>query len=493
MSLINPGIFRQYDIRGVFGRDLTIEVAESIGNAYGIYLQTKVPAKPLRVTIGRDVRLSSNPLEDGLIRGVISTGVDVVDIGECTTPIQYFSLYHLNPDGGIMITGSHNPPEFNGFKISIGKETIYGEEIQEIRRIVEGVRGQPARRPPAGEAGRGWRSEVRGNIEQYEIILAYFNYLVAQFSDSIRKPIKVVVDAGNGTAGLVAPGVLRQLGCEVVELYCEPDGRFHHHHPDPTIPENLEDLIGVVKREKADLGVAYDGDADRIGVVDETGHIIWGDQLMVIFARDILEGQGARGKGQGLGRPTFVGEVKCSQVMYDEIKRLGGNAIMWKTGHSLIKKKMKEEGAILAGEMSGHIFFADRYFGYDDAIYATCRLVEILSKKRQGDRTTPFSSLLAGLPKTCTTPEIRIDCPDEEKFKVVERLGEWIEREREWVRVRDIIRIDGLRLIFENGWALVRASNTQPVLVLRFEATTEEGLKGIKGFVEEGLKTVISS
>ncbi|MBI5286272.1 MAG: phosphomannomutase/phosphoglucomutase [Deltaproteobacteria bacterium] len=478
-------IFRQYDIRGIFGKDLTIEVAEAIGRAYGFYLQ-KADA---RVSVGRDVRLSSGPLRDALVQGITSTGVNVVDIGHCPTPLQYFSLYHLDVDGGIMITGSHNPPEFNGFKISVGKETIYGEEIQGIRKIVA--------------SGQWPVVSKKGKIEYYDIIPVYIDYLKRQFQDSIKNPVKLAIDAGNGTAGLVAPELLRVIGCEVVELYCEPDGRFPHHHPDPTIIENLKDLIEVVKKERADFGVAYDGDGDRIGVVDEDGNIIWGDQLMIIFARDILEGQRVKGTGvpftvkgqKGLQLTThnsqlvFVGEVKCSQLMYDEIRRLGGNAIMWKTGHSLIKKKMKETGALLAGEMSGHIFFADRYFGYDDATYATCRLVEILSKQRLRDSGIRFSSLLSGLPKTYTTPEIRVDCPDEKKFGVVDRLSGLIGKDD---MVRDIIRIDGLRLIFDGGWALIRASNTQPVLVLRFEATSEERLREIKGFLEERLRTVVS-
>ena len=474
ITTVNPETFPQYHIRGVFNKDLTAEAARAVGMAYGIYLNSKLKTQgsKLKVNVGRDVRLSSNILRDALIEGIISTGVDVVDIDECPTPLQYFSIFHLSLDGGIMITGSHNPPEFNGFKITIGKETIYGQEIQEIRKIIEG------RCQWSGGMGRG-------KIEYYDIIPAYIDFLKKQFKGSIKTPIKLVVDAGNGIAGPVAPKLLRELGCDVTELFCEPDGNFPNHHPDPTIPENLKDLIEAVKNQKADFGIAYDGDADRIGVVDENGAIIWGDQLMIIFARDLL--------GQAAGKKsTFIGDVKCSQVMYDEIERLGCNAIMWKTGHSLIKSKMKETGAIFAGEMSGHIFFADRYFGYDDAIYASCRLAEIFSKHRLKEPAVRFSSLLSGLPKTCTTPEIRIDCPDDKKFGVIDRLSETIsQKQRGLPAVRDIIRIDGLRLVFDYGWALIRASNTQPVLVLRFEATTEKGLTEIKKFVEDILKTVI--
>src|SRR3989304_5067627 len=372
---VNSGIFRQYDIRGIFNKDLTTEIARAIGAAYGVHLlkearSKKQEARRFKISVGRDVRLSCVALSDALIKGILSTGIDVIDIGECPTPLQYFSMFHLNLDGGIMITGSHNPPEFNGFKISVGKETIYGESIQEIRRIIEASGEWPV------------ASGQRGKIEHYDIISVYIDYIKRQFNGiSDRPAIKVVIDAGNGIGGVVAPKLLRELGCDVIELFCEPDGRFPNHHPDPTLPENLKELIRVVKEKKADMGIAYDGDADRIGVVDENGSIIWGDQLMIIFARDMLENSNVK-KGTVPKSATFVGEVKCSQIMYDEIQRLGGNAIMWKKGHSLIKSKMKETGAVLAGEMSGHIFFADRYFGYDDAIYASCRLIEILAKCR---------------------------------------------------------------------------------------------------------------
>ena len=495
---VSPGIFRQYDIRGIFNKDLTTEIAMAIGAAYGVYLLKEArckmqEARRFKVSVGRDVRLSSVALSDALIKGILSTGIDVIDIGECPTPLQYFSMFHLNLDGGIMITGSHNPPEFNGFKISIGRDTIYGESIQEIRRIIE--------------QGSGVRGQGSGKIEHYDIISAYMDYIKRQFNGiSDRPAIKVVIDAGNGIGGVVAPKLLRELGCDVIELFCEPDGNFPNHHPDPTIPDNLKDLIATVKGQKADMGIAYDGDADRLGVVDENGSIIWGDQLMIIFARDVLS-QRLEVRGQRSGEvkkgtvpdlrtkrsevvesglspksATFVGEVKCSQIMYDEIQRLGGNAIMWKTGHSLIKSKMKETGAILAGEMSGHIFFADRYFGYDDAIYASCRLIEILARRRAERPDTTVSSLLANIPKMYSTPEIRVDCPDEKKFKVVERLcGIFDElKKNPELGIVDIITIDGLRIVFKDGWALVRASNTQPALVTRYEAVTEKRLQEIR-------------
>jgi len=342
------------------------------------------------LVVGRDGRLSSKSFEDALIEGLISTGCHVVDIGLCPTPVYYFSIFHLDKDGGMTITGSHNPPEFNGFKVSVGKSTIFGEEIQNLRRLIE-----------KGEFVKG-----KGYLSNEEIIRPYQDYIKKNIH--IEKRMKVVIDAGNGTAGIVAGPLLRDLGCEVEELYCEVDGRFPNHFPDPTIPGNLRDLIDRVKKTQADAGIGYDGDADRIGVVDDQGNIIWGDQLMILFSREILKyKEGA----------VFVAEVKCSQNLFNDIEKHGGKAIMWRTGHSLIEEKMREEKAALGGEMSGHIFFADRYFGYDDAIYASCRLIELLSKT---DRK--LSTLLSDVPKTFITPEIRVDCADEIKFKVVEKV-----------------------------------------------------------------------
>ncbi len=470
MDRISDNIFRQYDVRGRYGEDLTPEVANAIARAYAVFNRKRTGAERPKVTVGRDVRLSSGELRDALIEGLTSSGVDCIDLGECPTPLQYFSMHILEVHGGIMITGSHNPPEYNGFKISVGKETIHGEEIQELKDIVK-----------SGLPGGSKENHRPGKVEDFDIISRYIDFHAERFDIAMERPIKVVVDAGNGTAGPVAPPLLRRIGCEVVELFCDPDGRFPNHHPDPTVTGNLTSLIERVKTEGADFGVAYDGDADRIGVVDERGEIVWGDQLMVIFARDIVKtNPGA----------TIVGEVKCSQVMYDEIERIGGRAVMWKTGHSLIKSRMKELGAAMAGEMSGHIFFADRYFGFDDAIYATLRLVEILARKRASSSRTTFSSLLAGLPSTIVTPEIRIDCPDEKKFEIIERLREVVDEEREKRGIKKIVTIDGLRIIFEGGWALVRASNTQPVLVLRFEAENNELLDGYRDFIREKLHEV---
>jgi phosphomannomutase/phosphoglucomutase len=394
-------------------------------------------------------------------------GINVYDIGLCPTPLQYFSIHHLDLDGGIMVTGSHNPPEYNGFKLSIGKETIFGEEIQKIRGILR---------------NRSWKeSPVLGHIENYNIIPAYHDLMVERFSylsgQEYRKT-KVVVDAGNGTAGIVAPAVLEAMGCEVIPLYCEPDGSFPNHHPDPTVVENIKDLVRITKEQEADIGVGYDGDADRIGVIDRSGNIIWGDQLMIILSRDILK----RVPGA-----VIIGDVKCSQLVFDDIERHGGRAIMWKTGHSLVKDKMREEGAVLAGEFSGHIFIADGYYGYDDALYTTFRLIEIMKKTGLG-----LHELLADIPNMYYTPEIRVDCPDEEKKVRVESL---VKRCKDYslsgsgpLQIKKIYDIDGARVVFEKGWGLVRSSNTQPVIVMRFEAEDEQSLNTYKSFLENELQ-----
>ena len=449
---INPQIFREYDIRGVVNKDLTPDIVRKIGQGFGT-LMTRSGRRDL--VVGRDGRLSSKDFAEALIEGLISTGCNVVDIGLCPTPVYYFSIFHLDKDGGMMVTGSHNPPEFNGFKVSVGKSTIFGKEIQNLRELIE----------------KGKFVTGKGDVSEMEIVQPYQDYIRKNIHAG--KGMRVVIDAGNGTAGVVAGPLLRDLGCEVEELYCEVDGRFPNHFPDPTIPGNLKDLIERVKKTRADVGMGYDGDGDRIGVVDEQGNIIWGDQLMILFSREILK----RKKGS-----AFVAEVKCSQNLFDDIEKHGGKATMWKTGHSLIKERMKEEKAVLGGEMSGHIFFADRYFGYDDAIYASCRLIELLSGKDQ-----KLSQLLNDVPKTFITPEIRVDCPDEIKFKVVEKVKEMLSKDN------PIIDVDGVRVKFEDGWGLVRPSNTQPVLVLRFEALTEKRLQEIRKLVEDRVNVAVST
>lgn len=464
---IRNEIFRQYDIRGIVGKDLDRDIAFKIGYAFSIYLR-RINPEAKKVSVGRDVRLSSDELAGGIIDGIVSSGVDVYDIGVCPTPLQYFSLYHLNLNGGIMVTGSHNPPEYNGFKLSAGKETIHGEAIQEIRTIM--AHGQ----------GRG---QGQGRIHHYAIIPEYRQYMVREFSYLAGpefKRIKVVVDAGNGTAGPIVPELLGQLGCDVVPLFCEPDGLFPNHHPDPTVIAYIQDLIRTTKEAGADFGVGYDGDADRIGVVDRDGNVVWGDQLMIVLSRDLLN-----------DRPgsKIIGDVKCSQVMFDDIERHGGAPIMWKTGHSLIKQKMRDEKAPLAGEFSGHIFIGDRYFGYDDAIYTTLRLVEIM--KRSG---RDIRSLLSDIPRMFFTPEIRLDCPEEMKKKVVEQVVKKFLAYRDIgaspFPIRDIDTIDGVRVVFEKGWGLARVSNTQPVIVMRFEATDEKSLNEYRQFFEREVEAI---
>ncbi len=456
------GLFREYDLRGIVGQDLTEDMAEQVGRAYCTHVKDR---QVNTVSVGRDGRLSSPMLHRGLVRGLLAGGLNVIDIGICPSPLVYFSLFQLPVDGGIMITGSHNAAEYNGFKICVGKEAIHGEEIQALREVVE-------RRSYVSGAGR---------LSEHPIIPDYLAYLKRSFAGVKAGHLHVVIDCGNGVAALVAKEALELLGCTVTGLYCELDGRFPHHHPDPTVLENLSDVRQAVKDQKADVGIAYDGDADRIGAVDEQSEVLWGDRLMVVYARDILAAKPGS---------AIISEVKASQSLYDDIAAHGGRPIMWKTGHSLIKAKMKEESAVLAGEMSGHMFFADRYFGYDDAIYASCRLIEILAKRRQ-----PLSALVADLPETVVTPEIRVDMPDAVKFEVVQGIRARFERYLaakqglgpSKLLLRDVVTIDGVRAVFEQGWGLIRASNTQPALVLRFEAVSAEQMALIRGLIEAEL------
>lgn len=447
---INTRIFREYDVRGIVGRDLTPEVVELLGRGYGTYLRRQGGQ---RISLGYDARLSSPTFCEALTRGIISTGVDVVQIGLVATPMLYFSLFYLPVDGGVMITGSHNPPEFNGFKLGVGKTTIYGEQIQELLHIIQ-----------AGEFVEG-----HGQVTQQDIGEAYKAEVVRRVG-RLARPLKVVADAGNGAGGPYGPDMLRRIGTEVIELFCEVDGHFPHHHPDPTLPEALEKLIETVRATGADLGIGWDGDADRIGVVDAEGRIIWGDQLMMLFSREVLAKQP--------GAPIIF-EVKCSQGLVEEIERLGGQPVMYKTGHSLIKNKMKELHAPLAGEMSGHLFFADEYFGYDDALYAACRFARLVATQDK-----PLTALVDELPRYVSTPETRVDCPDERKFAIVAEMAAYF-RER-----YPVMDIDGVRILFGDGWGLLRASNTQPVLVLRFEARTPERLHEIKTIVLAKLQEI---
>jgi phosphomannomutase/phosphoglucomutase len=441
--VLKPTIFREYDIRGVADAELLSADVEILGQAFGTYLARHGGRS---INLCRDTRLSSPRLRDALLRGLVAAGCRVTDLGVAPTPVLYYSVFHLRADGGVMITGSHNPPEFNGFKVVCGTSTIHGEAIQEIRRMIE-----------TGDLDRG-----DGSHRTADVVTPYIDEISSQFHFPRR--IRVVVDAGNGTGGPVMGPILHRLNVDSTDLFFEMDGHFPNHHPDPTVPKNLEALIAKVRETGADLGIAFDGDTDRIGAVDEKGSVIYGDQLMIIYGREIL----TRKPGA-----TFIGEVKCSQLMYDDLAARGGNPIMWKTGHSLIKAKMQETHAELAGEMSGHMFFADRYYGFDDAIYAACRLMEIVA-----DSGLPLSAQLADLPQTVTTPEIRFDCPDELKFAVVRHATEELRARHK------VLDVDGARVLFARGWGLVRASNTQPVLVMRFEAETEDLLHEYRREVE---------
>ncbi len=445
---MDPKIFREYDIRGIAEEDFTGDEVRLLGRAVGTYLQNH---GQYSAAVGHDCRLTSDDYSRQIIQGLLDSGCDVTDIGVCPTPVFYFAINHLSTGGGVMVTASHNPPEYNGFKLCLGLDSIFGHEIQKIKEIIDNQ---------AFKEGNGVASRA-------DAVTPYKAFIKDNIN--LSNPLKVGVDAGNGTAGVVAVPLLRSLDCEVHDLYCDMDGRFPNHEADPTVLANMTDLIALVKEKGLDLGIGYDGDGDRIGVVDETGKIVYGDKLIILFAREIL----SRKPGA-----TFISEVKCSKVMYDDIEKHGGRAIMWKTGHSLIKTKMKQEKAELAGEMSGHIFFADRYLGYDDAVYASCRLLELIA----GSGTT-LTGLLADIPETFTTPEIRVDCPDDEKFALVDRVTEYFKSHR-----YDVVDIDGVRVLFDDGWGLVRASNTQPALVLRFEAMTKKRLEEIRTLVEDAVE-----
>jgi len=441
---MNPNIFREYDIRGIVGRDLTEETVAVLGKAIGTFFRQNGARQ---IAIGFDARLSSPVFEQLLVEGFNSCGCNAILIGRVPTPVLYHTVFTKNVDGGVMITGSHNPPDHNGFKICLGKQTLFGSQIQEIKAIAFG----------------GEFVTSAGTSETIEVLEDYKTDILSRVRFGTRK-LKAVVDSGNGMGGVTGVPIYQKLGVDLIELFTEPDSNFPNHHPDPTVVENLEDTIRAVKENGADLGIAFDGDGDRIGLTDENGRIIWGDELMVLLSREILkEKPGA----------TIIAEVKCSQNLFDDIAAHGGKPLMWKAGHSLIKAKMKETGAALAGEMSGHIFFADRFYGFDDACYAGARVLEILSKT---DKT--LSELLADLPETFSTPELRVDCADEKKFDVVQKIAD------EFEQTNEVITTDGARILFENGWGLVRASNTQAILVLRFEADSEENLRAIRETVE---------
>jgi phosphomannomutase/phosphoglucomutase len=448
---LSAHIFREYDIRGIVERDLTAAVAEQIGRAFASELRARlgcgdnltVAGDNLTVAVGRDNRPSSNALADGVIRGLRATGVIAIDYGTVPTPVLYYAAARDGTDGGVQITGSHNPPEYNGFKLSIRGRSIYGDTIQLLRQRIEQQRFEHG----------------SGGLEQRDIIPAYVDDVGGRFH--VERPIKVVLDCGNGAGSLLAVDLLRRTGAEVVPLYCESDGTFPNHHPDPTVDEYLEDLITTVREQSADVGIAFDGDADRIGAVDEHGAIIRGDILLLLFGLDALDRLGAPQK--------LVFDVKCSQAVPEVYAARGGEAIMWKTGHSLIKEKMKEVGAPIAGELSGHICFGDDYYGFDDALYGACALVQLTARSER-----PLSERVAAFPAYVSTPEIRIDVTEETKFDIVKHAVEHFSRERE------VIAVDGARVLFDGGWGLLRASNTQPVLVMRFEARSADRLDAIR-------------
>ncbi len=452
---INPQVFREYDVRGFVDKDLSEDFAYLLGRGYASL--AKESGKN-NIAIGWDCRLSSPGYAQALARGLADEGIDATLTGMGPTPQLYYAVFAKNFGGGIQVTGSHNPSDMNGFKLCLGTQTLSGGQIQDLKeRVLAAAKSDAS-------------GAQKGKIAEMEVREGYIQELIANSKPHMGpRKLKVVVDAGNGVGGLVGPALLRALGVEVIELFCEPDGRFPNHHPDPTVVKYIQDLIKKVKETGADFGIGWDGDADRIGVIDENGNPVFGDMLLMIYAREILKtNPGA----------SVIGDVKCSSLLFDDIKARGGNAVMWKTGHSLIKGKLKEINAELAGEMSGHIFFKHRYYGFDDALYSSARLVEIMSK-----HTGSFSSLFADVPKMVSTPEIRVDCPEEIKFKVAEKAQTAFPG-------MQVITLDGVRVQFPKGWGLVRASNTQPVLVMRFEAENDALLAEYEKTVTEKIETI---
>jgi phosphomannomutase/phosphoglucomutase len=448
---ISAGIFRQYDIRGIVGRDLTADAARAIGSAYAAYLAEQDAAGA--VVVSRDNRPSGHALRDALVDGLTAGGVDVIDVGVVPTPLNYWAQHHLPVIGGIQITGSHNPPEYNGFKLSLRTGSVHGDAIQRLHALTQEPRDDAAQ---------------RGAVRHEHVVDDYVDDVVARIGP-LSRPVRAVYDCGNGAGALVAPQLFERLGVQGRGLFCESDGTFPNHHPDPTVPENLEALIEAVQHDGAEIGIAFDGDADRIGVVDAKGHIIWGDRILILYARDVLE---RTGRGQ-----PIIFDVKCSQSLPTAIENAGGKPVMWKTGHSLIKDKMRELSAPIAGEMSGHMFFSEGFYGHDDALYGAARLLRILA-----DSGRTVSQLLADVPDFVSTPELRIEVPDAIKFALVERAVKHF-------RARyDVIDVDGVRVLFGDGWGLIRASNTQPVVVARYEAANAERLAAIRGEMEGWLR-----
>jgi len=448
---IAPGIFRQYDIRGVVGDDLTTEAARGVGVAYAAFMAEQ--GVHGAIAVGRDNRPSGPALRDALVDGLTTAGVDVVDIGVVPTPINYWALHNLPVVGGIQITGSHNPPAYNGFKLSLEKASMHGDAIQHLYAL-----SNSGAKPAA----------THGSVRGEAVIDRYIDDVVAR-TGKLARQIRVVYDCGNGAGALVAPQLFEKLGLPARGLFCESDGTFPNHHPDPTVLENLEDLIKAVREDGAEIGIAFDGDADRIGVVDGDGNIVWGDRILILYARDVLQRTGS-------GQPIIF-DVKSSQALPMAIERAGGTPVMWKTGHSLIKDKMKEMHAPVAGEMSGHMFFSEGFYGHDDALYGAARLLKILA-----DTGRTVAQLLADVPEFVSTPELRIEVPEELKFGLVDRAVKHFRARH------DVIDVDGVRVLFGDGWGLIRASNTQPVIVARYEASSRERLAAIQGEMEGWLR-----
>ena len=445
---MNRRIFREYDVRGLHETDLTDPVVTDLGRAFGSYVRR---AGGKTVALGRDFRPSSPRLAAALEKGIREVGCDVTRVGILPTPGLYWSIAHLKTDAGVQVTGSHNPSEYNGFKMNLGLGSIYGEAIQKLLAMID---ARDFEKPPAP-----------GTATDHPTEAAYMDMLASKVSP--KRKLKVVIDAGNGCAGPVAPEVFRRVGQEVIELFTEPDGTYPNHQPDPTVEENMQDLIKKMRETKADYGVAYDGDADRVGAVDERGRIVWGDQILALLAREVL--------AKYPGAP-IVFDVKCSQGLEEDIVAHGGRPVMARTGHSVMKARMKEEKAPLAGELSGHIFYQDDFYGFDDAIYVSLRLLRVIT-----DSGKTLGELVDSVPQYVATPEIRLDADDDTKFAIVDRVRDHFAKDHE------VIAIDGARVKFGDGWALVRASNTQPVLVVRFEAKTKERLEEIRREVMEVL------
>ena len=453
--MVNPQTFRQYDIRGIVDKDLNVDVLLTIGKAFGTFVRRKGKKT---VVIAGDARLTTPDYKKAFTEGLLSTGCDVTDVGICASPVLYFAIWKLKMDAGVMITASHNPKEYNGIKLNLGMASVFGEQIQEILKLIQNNDFET-------EMTASMQSKNANHFEG--IIEIYSDYIVDNIK--LARPVKCIVDAGNGVGGPILPNILRRLGCQVKEMYCEPDGTFPNHHPDPTIEAYMTDLINEMKKGEYEIGLGLDGDADRIGVVDNNGKMLFGDQILNILARDYLKNNPGK---------IVLADVKCSKTLFDDIKKHGGIPMMYKTGHSNIKGKMKEDNIEFGGEMSGHIFLGDRYLGYDDAMYACARFVEILS-----NTDVKCSELLSDLPKMFNTPEIRFDTIEETKFEVVNKVRDYFVN-----KGYEVNDIDGMRVTFDDGWGLIRASNTQPALVMRFEATTESRLKEIKDLIEGKLK-----